>query len=152
MPLRWQQIWERESCCCNSLATRWSLSQNCTALGSEIRACTIPLGLDQSVGSMGSQTTNTRTGDWTCFNISSMAEAPRRQYAQVGDSSSTKRVRSAASLNCCLNWSRLLGASEVSGGWLCGVRPKPQKYHPTNNTTAKGRNNAYFEFTRMTDV
>lgn len=151
MPSRWQQIWELESCCCNSLATRWSSSQNCTTLGSEIRACTIPLGLDQSVGRMGSQTTNTRTGDWVCFNISSMAEAPRKQYAQVGDTSKTKRARSAASLNCRLNWTRLLGVSEVSGGWPGGVRLKPQIYQPSNNTRATtGTISAYLELARMT--
>lgn len=81
-----------------------------------------------------------------------MAEAPRRQYAQVGDSSSTKRVRSAASLKCWLNWSRLLGVSEVSGGWPCGVRLKPQKYQPTKETGATRSNNAYFRFTRMTGI
>jgi len=34
--------------------------QNCTTRESEMRDCTLPLGLDQSVGSMGSHTTRTR--------------------------------------------------------------------------------------------
>ena len=111
----------------------------------------MPLGLDQSVGSMGSQTTSTRTGDSVCFNISWMAEAPRRQYAQVGESSRIIRVRSAASLNCCLNWSRFVGVSEVSGGWPCGVRLKPQKYQPTKHTRTPTSNSAYFRCFRMTE-
>jgi hypothetical protein len=75
------------------------------------------LGLDQSVGSIGSQTTRTRIGsDWFCFSIASIAEDPRKQYAHVGDSNSTKRLRSVAPLNALLNWSRFAGVSEVSGG------------------------------------
>src|SRR5207244_13259017 len=79
-----------------------------------------------------------------------MAEAPRRQYAQVGESRRTMRVRSAASLNCCLNWSRLLRVSEVSGGWPCGVRLKPQKYQPTIDTKTPASKSTYFRFSRMT--
>ena len=80
-----------------------------------------------------------------------MAEAPRRQYAQVGESRRTMRVRSAASLNCCLNWSRLLRVSEVSGGWPCGVRLKPQKYQPTIDTKTPASKSTYFRFFRMTE-
>jgi hypothetical protein len=103
--LYWQQsVCEPGNVCLSSLATRWFLSQNCTTRGSEIRDCTIPLGLVQSVSDIGSQTTRTRTAaPWLCFSIPSMAEDPRKQYAQVGDSSSTKRTRSAASLNTRLN-------------------------------------------------
>jgi hypothetical protein len=69
-----------------------------------MRDCALPLGLDQSVGSMGSHTTRTRTSaDRFCFSISSIAEDPRKQYAHVGESSNTMRLRSTAPLNSRLN-------------------------------------------------
>jgi hypothetical protein len=111
----------------------------------------MPPGRDQSVGSIGSHTTNTRIGDWVCSSICWIAEAPRRQYAQVGDSSSTKRVRSAALLNSCLKWSRLLGASDVRGGWPCGVRLQPQKYQKTKDARATDKSTD-FRFTPMTSA
>jgi hypothetical protein len=78
---------------------------------------TKPLGFDQSVGSIGSHTTSTRIGsDWFCFSIASIAEDPRKQYAHVGDSRSTSRLRSTAPLNTFLNWSKLVDVSDVSGG------------------------------------
>jgi hypothetical protein len=53
---------------------------------------TMPLGLDQSVGSIGSHTTKTRIGsDPNRFRSSSTAEDPRKQVGQVGESSRTKR-------------------------------------------------------------
>lgn len=40
----------------------------------------MPLGLDQSVGNIGSQTTSTRTNvEGFCFSISSIADDPRKQ-------------------------------------------------------------------------
>lgn len=118
MPLRWQQRdCELGNCWRNSFCTRCSLSQNWTARGSDSRAMMKPLGFDQSVGSMGSQTTSTRTGsEGFCFSSCSIAEDPRKQYAQVGDSRSTRRFRSAALLNSRLNSSSLVGVSDVSGG------------------------------------
>ena len=80
-----------------------------------------------------------------------MAEAPRKQYAQVGDSSSTKRERSAESLNCRLKSSRLLGVNEVSGAWPGGVRLNPQKYQPTNDARTTKSNKPYFRFLFMTE-
>lgn len=128
IPLRWQHSWrELGNCCFSSVATRWSLSQNCTTRVSETRDCTIPLGLAQSVANTGSQTIRTRTGTkGFCWSIASIAEDPRKQYGQVGDTRSSKRVRSPASLNTCLNWSRLPGVSDVRGGWPGGVREDPQ--------------------------
>jgi hypothetical protein len=87
------------------------------------------LGLDQSVGSIGSHTTKTRIGDdWLCFSRFSIAEAPRRQVGQVGDNSKTKRTSLVLLLKSRLNWSRLLGVSDVSGGWPGGVPFEPQRY------------------------
>ncbi len=116
MPLRSQQLGSEESWCCNSLATRWSLSQYWTTRVSEIRDRTIPLGRDQSVGRIGSHTTRTRI-DSECvwFSNCSIADAPRKQVGQVGDSSSTNRASSPAPLKSCLNWSRLFCVSDVSG-------------------------------------
>src|ERR1700682_3275618 len=149
MAVRGQQIWELESCCCRSLATRWSLSQNCRARGSEMRDCTLPPGRDQSVGSIGSHTTRTRSrADGFCFNIFSIAEDPRKQQAQVGESSNTKRLPSAASLNSRLNWSRLLAVSDVSGAWPFGGAP--QKYQNTRHARATTINKGtYFIVTRI---
>ncbi|SRR5229473_3856089 len=113
----------------------------------------MPPGRDQSVGSIGSHTTNTRIGDWVCSSIRWIAEAPRRQYGQVGDSSSTRRVRSAVVLNSCLKWSRLLGSSDVRGGWPCGVRLQPQKYQKTKDARATATTNSTdFRFTRITSA
>src|ERR1700746_241626 len=94
---------------------------------SEIRDCTMPLGFDQSVSDMCFHTTSTRIGDDAfCDNIFWIAEAPRKHKAQVGESSSTKRIRSTASLKTCWNVTRLLVVSEVSGGWPDGARDEPQ--------------------------
>lgn len=64
------------------------------------------VGLLQSEGKMGSQTTRTvKLSDFSCFNTSSAAEAPRKQPGQVGDRRSTILVLSAAwsnwVMNCC---------------------------------------------------
>jgi len=57
-----------------------------------MRAKTGLVGLPQSVGRIGSQTTNTfRSANRAFFSSSSIAEAPRRHVAQVGDSNRTKR-------------------------------------------------------------
>jgi len=77
----------------------------------------MPLGLDQSVGSIGSHTTRTRIGSrCVCSSNFSIADAPRKQVAHVGDSSSTSRSSPSALLKSCLNWSRLFRVSDVSGG------------------------------------
>ncbi len=95
---------------------RCPLSQNCTTRWSETRLCTMPLGCIQSVGSIGSHTTRTRTDiEGLCSKMSSIAEDPRKQYAQVGDRSRTSRVRSAESLNTRRKVSRLSGVRDVSG-------------------------------------
>jgi len=68
----------------------------------------------------------------------------------VGESSNTKRLRSAALLNSRLNWSRLLDASDVSGGCPDGVRLQPQRYQKTKNTRAMATSeSAYLRFARM---
>jgi len=41
--------------------------------------------------------------------------------------------------------------SEVSGGWPCGVRLKPQKYQPTIDTKTPASKSTYFRFFRMTE-
>lgn len=72
------------------------------------------VGLPQSEGKMGSQTTSTVS--WlvfSCFNTSSAAEAPRKQPGQVGDRRSTILVLLAAwsnwVTNCCSLFRRVRG-------------------------------------------
>ena len=116
MPLRWQQLGSEESWWRKASATRWSLSQYWITRVSEIRDCTIPLGRDQSVGRIGSQTTRTRIGrECVCSSNFSIADAPRKQVGQVGDSSSTNRALSLAPLKSRVNWSRLFWVSDASG-------------------------------------
>ena len=104
---------------------------------SETRPCTMPLGLDQSVGKIGSHTTSTRTDiEGLCFKMSSIAEDPRKQYGHVGDNSRTNRVRSAESLNARRKASRLSGVKDVSGGCPAGVRDDPQKDQNAKTATA----------------
>lgn len=93
MPLRWQHLRSEESWWRNSPATRWSWSQYWRILLSEIRDWTITLGRDQSVGSIGSHTTRTRIGSERARSSNfSIADAPRKQVGQVGESSSTNRA------------------------------------------------------------
>ena len=77
----------------------------------------MPLGRDQSVGNIGSHTTRTRIGSrCVCSSSFSIADAPRKQVGQVGESSSTNRASSPAPLKSFLKWSRLFFVSDVSGG------------------------------------
>jgi hypothetical protein len=58
------------------------------------------------------------------------------------------RLRSTAPLNFSLNWSRLLRASDVSGGWPLGG--EPQKYQKIRHARAATINHgAYFNFDRI---
>lgn len=58
------------------------------------------------------------------------------------------RLRSTAPLNSRLNWSRLLGVSDVSGGWPLGG--EPQKYQKIRHARAVTINNGtYFNFDRI---
>ena len=77
----------------------------------------MPPGRDQSVGRIGSHTTSTRI-DRECvwFSNFSIADAPRKQVGQVGESSSSNRASSPAPLKSCLNWSMLFCVSDVSAG------------------------------------
>lgn len=94
----------------------------------------MPLGLDQSVGNIGSHTTKTRIRpEGFFFSRSSIAEAPRKQVGQVGDSSSTKRSLSDAALKSLRNFSTFASLREVSGGWPGGVPFEPQRYHPARS-------------------
>jgi hypothetical protein len=127
---------------------RWSLSQNCSALGSEIRARTGRVGLLQSDASMGSQTTRTvRLTAFSRFSSSSVAEAPRKQPGHVGDSRSTKRALSAAPANWCLNSSMLFAVRYVRVGWLSGVRADHRKCQPSKSAKATAtKHSMYFLF------
>ena len=100
---------------------------------------------------MGSQTTRTRTAaDGFCFKISSIAEDPRKQYAHVGESSNSRRFRSAALLNSRLNSSRLPDVSDVSGGCPWGGLVRPQKYQKTKTAIATAtRERANFSGARI---
>ncbi len=58
------------------------------------------------------------------------------------------RLRSTVPLNSRLNLSRLLGVSDVSGGWPLGG--EPQKYQKIRHTKAATINNGtYFNFDRI---
>jgi hypothetical protein len=58
------------------------------------------------------------------------------------------RLRSTAPLNSRVNWSRLLGVNDVSGGWPFGG--EPQKYQKIRHARAATINNGtYFDFDRI---
>src|SRR5258708_32558598 len=121
--------------------------RRCPAQNRGARLSTMPLGLYQSVGNIGSHTTRTRTdieGLWS--KMSSIAEDPRKQYAQVGDRSRTNRVRSAEPLNARRKVSRLSEVRDVSGGCPAGVRDDPQKYQNTKTATTAAATRPHFVF------
>jgi len=92
-----------------------------------MRAITRRVGLPQSDGKIGSHTTKTvNLSDFSCFNSSSAAEAPRKQPGQVGDKRSTIRTFEAARLNSLTKGASVL--RRVSGGWSFGVTADPKKY------------------------
>lgn len=79
-------------------------------------------GEAQSVQSTGSQTTNTRTGlAENSFRMRSAAEAPCRQYGQVGDNSKSNRTSSFAALKAFLTSVTLRAVRLSSGAWPAGV-------------------------------
>ena len=58
------------------------------------------------------------------------------------------RLRSTGLLNSRLNWSRLLGVRDVSGGWPFGG--EPQKYQNMRHARAATINNGtYFDVDRI---
>jgi hypothetical protein len=96
------------------------------------------VGLLQSDGNMGSQTTSTRRlGDFSFSSTSSTAEAPRRQPGHVGDNRSTKRAFSALLLKSVLNCSGLFELRYASGGWPFGVRADHKKCQPSERPRTK---------------
>jgi hypothetical protein len=63
-----------------------------------------------------------------CSSSFSIAEAPRRQVGQVGESSRTSRTWPDASSNSLPNFPMFDSESNVSGGCPAGVREEPQIY------------------------
>lgn len=104
------------------------------------------MGLLQSDGKMGSHTTRTtKLSDFCCFNISSAAEAPRKQPGHVGDKRSTILTFVASRLNSVTNGFSLV--RRVSGGWPLGVIAENTKYQAAANTRPRPRSHAkYFVF------
>lgn len=129
---------ERSALSC--FATRWLLSQNCIALESRIRCMTKRLGRDQSVGRIGSQTTKTRkSSERFCFSIWSIAEAPRKQTGQVGETSKSTRSSFAALSNCPVNWAKLPSLREINP-----VPDGPHRYQPPSRRRATAMSNSKF--------
>ena len=82
---------------------------------------------------MGSHTTRTaRLSDFSCFNTSSAAEAPRKQPGHVGDKRSTILTFVLTRLNSVTNG--LLLVRRVSGGCPLGVMAENKKYQAAANT------------------
>lgn len=141
--IRWcsqQSTCEAARCVRNSVATRWFLSQNCVTRGSATRRCTRRLGRNQSVGRIGSHTTKTfNRSEWFCFSICPIAEAPRKQTGQVGDTSTSRRSPPAARSNCAVNWAKLLPFREVTLPPL-----GPHRYQPPRSRSATTTSNSKF--------
>ena len=135
-----QSSCETLRCARSSLATRWFLSQNCVTRGSATRRRTRRLGGNQSVGRIGSHTTNTfKRSEWFSFSIWSIAEAPRKQTGQVGETSTSSRSSPAASSNCAVNWAKLPPLREVS------LPPAgPHRYQPAGTKSAMTTSNSRF--------
>ena len=80
------------------------------------------VGGAQSVGSIGCQTTNTRTGRSGCRRkIASTAEDPRRHVAQVGESSTMIRASPAPRLKSARTMSSDPASRLARGGWPGGA-------------------------------
>jgi hypothetical protein len=102
-PLRSQQSgrsWPVLSAFLMTAARTWPGSQNCRTRRSLRRSSTLVPGALQSVGRIGSHTAKTTTGlsGWF-FRIFSIAEAPRRQVGQVGESNRITRNSADVRLN-----------------------------------------------------
>src|SRR5712691_6872937 len=93
-----------------------------------MRASAAVEGAAKSVASTGSHTTKTRTVAplFSCSNCS-VAEAPCKQYAQVGDSSTRKRMEDAESLNAPFRGARSLEEKLTRRGCPLGVELLPYK-------------------------
>ena len=106
-----------------------------------MRAMTGRVGLLQSEDKIGSHTTKTvKLLEFSCFNPSSAAEAPRRQPGHVGDRRSTIRAFAAARLNWLTN--RLSVVRYASGGCPLGVIGDHKKYQPSVSMKVKPRSHA----------
>src|SRR5947207_572314 len=99
---------------------------SCDALESETRLSVAVEGAPKSVGSTGSQTTNTRIRESGCWSSSfPNAEAPCRHTAQVGDTSTRTRTELAEVLKASLSDATFAAFKRTSGGWPCGVALPP---------------------------
>src|SRR5215469_16546798 len=104
---------------------------------SGIRDITGRVGLLQSEGKIGSQSTRTVSFPDSCFSTSSAAEAPRKQPGHVGDKRRTIRTLDEARLNWLTN--RLSLVSRVSGGWPFGVIGNHKTYQARASMTSPRR-------------
>src|SRR5205823_2295945 len=108
------------------LETKCSLSQYCAVLVSAMRLSVIVDGAAKSVGSTGSQITNTRIFPSRCSSSSFWnAEAPCKQTVQVGESITITRTESAESLKDSFNESMFALSRRTNGCCPAGaVLPK----------------------------
>src|SRR5260370_4523350 len=113
----WYQAMLLLSCSPIDLEMSRSLSQYCAARPSEMRLSAAVDGAPQSVGSTGSHTTKARTFlPEKFFNTPSIAEAPCKQTVQVGDSSTSNRTSSLASLKAHCMVGRVCGVRATNAG------------------------------------
>ena len=105
----------------NSTAISRSLSQNCWARPSQIRASVRLVGERISIARIGSQTTKTDSGRFDFDKTSWSAEAPRTHPGQVGEKKAMTLVRSSAALNAFLKESRFCEDSKTRGACPAGV-------------------------------
>src|SRR5689334_5694055 len=95
---------------------RRSSSQYCCARPSETRLRVAAEGARQSVANTGSHTMKARMFlPDSCFKTCSTAEAPRRQYVQVGERRVITRTEPFASLNALRNSLKFAVSSRASG-------------------------------------
>src|SRR5215471_4572937 len=110
------------SCSPMDFETSRSLSQYCAARASDILLSDAVDGAAQSVGNTGSQTTKTRTNiPGNSFNTSWIAEAPCKQTAQVGDTSTSSRTSLLASLKAPSMVERFCGVRDTSACCVGGA-------------------------------
>src|SRR5215471_7500163 len=110
----------------NSMAMSLSLSQNCLARPSQIRASVRLVGERISIARTGSQTTKTDSGRFDFDRISWSAEAPCTHPGQVGEKKAMTLVRSSAALKGSLDVSMFRADSKTRGHCAAVVRVGPR--------------------------
>jgi len=121
----------------SSSETRCCGSQNCRTRESGIRARVPVIGERQSVARIGSQTTRmSRFARGYRSRSFSAAEDPRRQVAQVGENSKSKRGTSGARSKAATNSPKFSGESVKRGVWFAGVLEGAPMYMAARTNSA----------------